>query len=266
MLSTQRKASAEISTFREHFPHTQRQDMKTTTCSIIFASVLFFLSPAFAQFTPWSENVFAYVKKEYGDKAEKRLHYLHDLVRDNQDKPVLEKLDLVNDTLNHLPWIADKEHWNSVDYWATPLETITTFGGDCEDIAIAKWITLNHLGIPNKNLRLAYVKIIKTNESHMVLLYIENPDDALAKQRVRVLDNYTDGVKMARDRRDLLAVFVTDAKGNVILYKDDGQKRTAINAFKEKKIKNLESLKKKIMENRQKYQELNDGHPLLPQD
>jgi len=240
--------------------------MKTITSSVVVVAIFLFMTSAFAQFTPWSENVFAYVKKEYGDQAEKRLRYLHNLVRDNQDKPVMEKLDLVNETLNHLPWIADKEHWKSTDYWATPLETITTFGGDCEDIAIAKWVTLNHLGIPNKNLRLAYVKIIKTNESHMVLLYIENPGDALAKQRVRVLDNYTDGVKMARDRHDLLAVFVTDVKGNLILYKDDGKKRTAVNAFKEKKIKNLESLKKQIMENRQKYQDLNDGRPLLPQE
>lgn len=240
--------------------------MKTIACSLAFALLVLFISPAFGQFTPWSENIFAYVKKEYGDQAEKRLRYLHNLVRDNQDKPVLEKLDLVNTTLNHLPWIADEQHWKSADYWATPLETITTFGGDCEDIAIAKWITLNHLGVPNKNLRLAYVKIISTNESHMVLLYIENPDDALAKLRVWVLDNYVDELKMAKDRRDLLAVFVTDANGNMILYKDDGSKRTAINAVKGKKIRNLEKLKEKIAENRKKYQELNEGHPLLPQD
>ena len=38
--------------------------------------------------------------------------------------------------------------------------------------AIVKWVMLNHLGISNKHLSLAYVKIKKTGENHMVLLYM----------------------------------------------------------------------------------------------
>ena len=74
-------------------------------------------------FVPWSEKVFSHIKKEYGLQAEKRVRYLHALISDNQAKTVLDKLRLVNDTLNQLPWIADKEHWEKVDYWATPIET-----------------------------------------------------------------------------------------------------------------------------------------------
>jgi len=240
--------------------------MKAFFFGLVLAVFCSCTAPAYAEFTPWSEKVFDYVEQEYGARAKKRLKYVYTLIVENQDKTPMEKLALVNTYLNRLPWIADEKHWKSSDYWATPLETIATFGGDCEDIAIAKWIMLNHLGIPSAHLRLAYVKIVKTGESHMVLLYIENPEDALNAQRVWVLDNYVGAVRMANERRDLLAVFAIDAKGNLVLYKDTGSERTVANVFTEKKIKSLEALKAKILENRQKYQELNDGRPLLPED
>jgi predicted transglutaminase-like cysteine proteinase len=131
-----------------------------------------------AEYQPWSENVF-----------------LHNLIVENQKISVPEKLQLVNDTMNHLPWISDEKHWKSADYWATPLETITTFGGDCEDIAIAKWVVLNHLGINGKYLQLAYVKIKKTGENHMVLLYIDQPNLPPEQQKALVLDILCPGYK-----------------------------------------------------------------------
>ena len=56
------------------------------------------------------------------------------------------------------------------------METLATFGGDCEDIAIAKWIMLTHLGIPAKKLRLAYAKVAATGENYMVLAYVDRID------------------------------------------------------------------------------------------
>lgn len=217
-----------------------------------------------AEFQPWSEKVFESIEQEYGPQAVKRVRYLHDLVIKNQDLPVKEKLALVNKTMNHLPWIADETLWKKADYWATPMETIATFGGDCEDMAIAKWVLLNHLGVPSSALRLAYVKIKKTGESHMVLLYVENPQDAPEKQRTVVLDNYTEEIKPAKERTDLLGVFVTDANGNLALIADDGEKRSIKKVMKGKKIRSLEDLKAKIIKNRQKYQAINDGRPIVP--
>lgn len=230
--------------------------------SLLFS--FFIASTLHAEYRPWSENVFIHAEKEYGPQAAKRLRYLHNLALENQDLPVMEKLELVNNTLNHLPWIADAKHWKQADYWASPIETIATFGGDCEDIAIAKWITLNHFGISGKYLRLAYAKIKKTGESHMVLLYIENPDEAVEKQKSWVLDNYVDEIKKGKDRKDLLAVYVTDSKGNLVLIKDTGSERAIQGVFKERKMKKLEDLKMKIAEDRKKSQEINDGIPLLP--
>jgi predicted transglutaminase-like cysteine proteinase len=238
--------------------------MQFTTRLLLVQLLLCIPAPLMAEYRPWSENVFIQAEKEYGKMAAKRLRYLHKLALDNQDLPDMEKLELVNTTLNHLPWIADSQHWKNADYWASPIETLSTFGGDCEDIAIAKWVTLNHLGISGKHLRLAYAKIKKTGESHMVLVYIENPKAAVDKQKGWVLDNYVDDVKRGKDRKDLLAVYTTDANGNLVLIQDTGSERSVKGVFKERKMKKLEDLKKKIMHDRKKYQAINNGIPLLP--
>lgn len=220
-----------------------------------------------AAYQPWSENVFLHINKEYGAQAEKRMRYLHDLVLNNQDKSVEEKLRLVNDTMNNLPWIADEQHWKKADYWAPPMETIATFGGDCEDIAIAKWIMLRHLGISAENLRLAYVLIKSKGEYHMVLASVGSVDIP-REERIKstwILDNVNRKLMKAEDRKDLLVIYATDAEGNMVIFKDDGRERT-ISAVREKtNMKKLEDLKQQIQENMAQFQEINDGRPLFQQ-
>ena len=97
----------------------------------LLAAVLLSGTDSRAEFQPWSENVFAHIKQEYGDEAEERMRFVEKFIIDNQDIPDMEKVVKTNQVSNHLPWIADANHWKESDYWATPLETITTFGGDC---------------------------------------------------------------------------------------------------------------------------------------
>ena len=234
---------------------------------LIFLVLPFLLlggNPAWCEYQPWSEKVFQYVAQEYGADAEKRLRYLHSLILDNQDLPSMEKVELVNKTLNKLPWIADSSHWKQADYWAAPMETIATFGGDCEDIAIVKWVVLVHLGITEDHLRLAYVKIKKTGENHMVLLFVKNPSAPIDQLEVYVLDNYVQEVKRGSERTDLIGIYIFDADGNIVLLDDKDGKRSIKGEYKERKIKKLEDLKKKIAANRDTFTELNDGRPLLP--
>lgn len=220
-----------------------------------------------ANFQPWSENVFVEIQKAYGEQAEKRMRYLHDIIMKNQDKSVEEKLVLVNDTMNNLPWIADEQHWKKADYWAPPIETIATFGGDCEDIAIAKWIMLRTLGVPGENLRLVFVNIKSRNEYHMVLAYVGKLD-VKREERVKwtwILDNVNKKVKKAEDRKDLFAIYATDAQGNMVIFKDDGKERS-ISAVREKtNMKKLEDIKQKISENMARFKEINDGRSLFPE-
>lgn len=228
-----------------------------------FISLGLFSPSGAAAYEPWSERVFTAVEKEYGTNAVKRLRYLHELIQENQSLPVIEKLELVNTTLNQLPWIGDREQWERSDYWATPMEMIATYGGDCEDFAVAKWVVLTHLGIPPEHLRLAYVKIRATGENHMVLLYLINPSEPPEQWGGYVLDNYSKEVKKGSERKDLVGVYITDSEGTIVLI-GDGKKGEAVKGvYKDKKSRKLDELIKKIDADRNRFRELNDNRDLF---
>ena len=228
---------------------------------------LFYVSSvSAATYQPWSENVFTHINKEYGVQAEKRMRLLHDFILENQEKSDKEKLRLVNDIMNKLPWIADEQHWKSADYWATPLETLTTFGGDCEDIAIAKLIVLRHLGIPREKLRLVYVRVKETGENHMVLAYVERIDLPREKRGKYswILDNINEKVLSFPERKDLIAIYAADGDGNVVVFKDSDEGPSILGVRENTKVKKLDEIKRKIQENMAEYEKLNDGRPLHP--
>jgi predicted transglutaminase-like cysteine proteinase len=108
----------------------------------------------------------------------------------------------VNRTLNRIRFVEDATHWGEEDYWATPAESISSNGGDCEDFSIAKYFLLKELGVPISKLRMTYVRAVKLNQPHMVLAYYPRPDaDPL------VLDNVEDTVRPASQRPDLVPVY-----------------------------------------------------------
>ena len=234
---------------------------------VLFAFVLAFSAAAQAaeQVQPWSEKVFQYIEGQYGKSAEQRFRHLHDLVMANQNLPVMEKLELVNRTMNNLPWIADQAHWKKADYWATPIETIATFGGDCEDMAIAKWVMLRHLGISGKHFRLAYANLKETGGGHMVLLYIDRPDLPWDLRTMYVLDNLVPEIRQGMQRMDLQALYFMDAGGGFVILDDKGSRRTVKATYKKREIEQLEGVKKAIDQQRRFARELNDGRPLLPE-
>ena len=213
-------------------------------------------------FQPWSENLFLEIEKQHGKPGADRMRKLHDLIVKNIDKPVAVKLQVTNDALNQLPWLTDREKYKQDDYWATPLETITTFGGDCEDIAIAKYMMLRVLGIPREKLLLAYARVKKTGESHMVLVYIEDSDNPVGKATTLVLDNYVTEILPGKERTDLIGVYLVDADRNVTLLSDDGSSRKVKTTMKQARMDKLEKIKKKIIENHEIGKQYNDGRPL----
>lgn len=75
----------------------------------------------------------------------------------------------VNDLINQTRYITDNNNWGQSDYWATPVEFLTR-GGDCEDFAIAKYVSLRALGVPEERLRVAIVQDLQKNIPHAVLI------------------------------------------------------------------------------------------------
>ena len=138
---------------------------------IIFLLCLIVATPLClaAQFTI-PDNVINRIQQENGDAAVQRLHAWEQLINDNQNEPELVKLLLVNNFFNKtIPYKADEDAWNKRDYWATPLEFIVNYAGDCEDFAIAKYYSLKKLGVPVNKMRLTYARAIDINQAHMVM-------------------------------------------------------------------------------------------------
>jgi predicted transglutaminase-like cysteine proteinase len=232
--------------------------IKLLTAFILGFSIYSSILHAEAQWQPWSENLFVQAENEFGAEASKRLRYIHQIIQDNYSKPDREKLEIVNRTLNSFPWISDRNNWNADDYWATPLETLTKFGGDCEDMAIGKFMMLRMMDVPKQNLELAYVKIKKTGESHMVLVWLND-----SRSESLVLDNMDKAIKSGKERSDLIAIYLTDADGNFVLLDDHNGQRKIKSEINTSKFEKLNKIKSQIMINQQKYKQYNDNKPLF---
>ena len=157
----------------------------------------------------FSSNLLAYVNTRFGREAPPRLLIWQKLVRDMKRadegvKPGSESQTLkkVNDFFNQVPYGSDLQLWGVEDYWATPVEMLGIFGGDCEDYVIAKYLSLKELGIPIERMRLTYVKALKLGEAHMVLAYYAKPDS-----EPLILDNLIGEVRPASMRTDLEPVY-----------------------------------------------------------
>jgi len=150
--------------------------------------------------------------QQFGPNAKTRLTDGRSLVTTAKNKALQqerEKLELVNDFMNRTPFVSDAQHWGKEDYWATPVEFLSTNGGDCEDFSIAKYFALRSLGVPDEKLRITYVKeIVVYNEAHMVLAYFPAPD-----AEPLVLDNINKTIRPASTRTDLVPVYSFNGTG-----------------------------------------------------
>ena len=156
-----------------------------------------------------SEALLANIQQKYGIAARQRINRWEAVIdKSRAASSNKDKLELVNQFFNELRFIDDARHWGKRDYWATPVEFLSTNGGDCEDFSIAKYFTLLRAGVPRERLRLTYVKALKLNQAHMVLTYYETPD-----AEPLVLDNLVKEIRPASARKDLLPVYSFNGDG-----------------------------------------------------
>ena len=119
-----------------------------------------------------------------------------------------EKLAAVNNFFNQMTWVEDLALWGEDDYWATPIESLLSNAGDCEDFSIAKYFTLLKMGIADEKLRISYVLLRKENQAHMVLSYYPDAqDDPL------ILDNLNSRIMKSSERDDLQPVYHINSMG-----------------------------------------------------
>lgn len=111
----------------------------------------------------------------------------------------------VNTMMNRTPYILDNQNWGQSDYWATPVEFMKR-GGDCEDFAIAKYVALRALGVPEERLRIAIVHDLQKDIPHAVLI-------VYADEGAMILDNQSSDARMADSVNRYRPIFSINRSG-----------------------------------------------------
>jgi predicted transglutaminase-like cysteine proteinase len=92
------------------------------------------------------------------------------LVESAQARQGRSRIEMVNRAVNSaIRYTADFAQHGVVDRWTTPLATLATGRGDCEDYAIAKYEILRAAGVPASDLRLLLVRDRTVRQDHAVL-------------------------------------------------------------------------------------------------
>jgi predicted transglutaminase-like cysteine proteinase len=117
----------------------------------------------------------------------------------------LERVGRINRAINlSIAPTTDMKQWGVPDRWSSPLETLATGRGDCEDYAIAKYVALLAAGVFKQN-----VKIVITR--------VRNEEHAIATVRVAktwiVLDNRWLALVPDVDVRQMTPEFLIDYSG-----------------------------------------------------
>jgi predicted transglutaminase-like cysteine proteinase len=71
--------------------------------------------------------------------------------------------------MNRARYITDLVNWGTQDYWATASEFFWK-DGDCEDYAIAKYLSLKALGFAQDSLRVVVVQDLNLKIPHAILV------------------------------------------------------------------------------------------------
>jgi len=101
---------------------------------------------------------------------------------------------------------SDWSQYGVADFWASPLQTLGSGAGDCEDYAIVKYVVLRELGITADDLRLIIVQDEKRETGHAVVAVRH-------EQRWLILDNRTMAILDAEDVHDYRPLFALDQHG-----------------------------------------------------
>jgi predicted transglutaminase-like cysteine proteinase len=99
------------------------------------------------------------------------------------------QVEAVNAYMNRQPYLTDPRNYGVSDYWATPVQFFSR-DGDCEDYAIAKFLSLRALGFDNDMLRVVVLQDLNLRVGHAVLaVYLDGEALILDNQIRRVVED-----------------------------------------------------------------------------
>lgn len=129
-----------------------------------------------------------------------------DMVIGLKNQPLALQTAMVNSFFNRWQYRTDMETYNVSEYWASPIEFMNN-SGDCEDYAIAKYVTLSFLGMSEEHMRIvALVDNSRGGIGHSVLT-------VTTAQGQVVLDNMTDTVYDSTQQTNYAPRFAVNQNG-----------------------------------------------------
>ena len=113
----------------------------------------------------------------------------------------------INNGINGaIAYKSDLAQYGVPDQWGTPLATLKSGFGDCEDYAIAKYVAFLQAGFSSKDLRILLVRDNVSREDH-AFLSVRNDGNWL------VLDNRWSMINPTKDYSRFLPLFAIDQDG-----------------------------------------------------
>ena len=109
------------------------------------------------------------------------------------------QIEKVNAFMNRSAYIVDPINWGVKDYWESPGQFFSR-KGDCEDYAIAKYLTLRRLGFAADTMRIVVLQDHNLRIAHAVLIVI-------FEGKTLVLDNQIRRVVEARRIRHYQPIY-----------------------------------------------------------
>lgn len=129
------------------------------------------------------------------------------LVNDAGSRDGRARIEVVNRTINtSVRYMSDYAQHGMPDLWSSPLATLASGHGDCEDYAIAKFVALREAGVPADHLRLVLVRDRAVRQDHAVLA-VRHGDKWL------ILDNRHLRVDDAQDIGNFTPLFAINERG-----------------------------------------------------
>ncbi|NDF12807.1 MAG: hypothetical protein EB060_08380 [Proteobacteria bacterium] len=107
-----------------------------------------------------------------------------------EGKDIMVQMREVNSYMNAHAYVIDPVNWGVPDYWASPKQFLIK-DGDCEDYAIAKYMSLRALGFPPSKMRIVVLNDMNLNALHAILAVYINDD-------IYILDNQIKQVTPSR--------------------------------------------------------------------
>lgn len=83
--------------------------------------------------------------------------------------PVRTQIEGINAAINAHPYVSALANWGDPSHWETPFEFFRR-NGQCQDYAIAKFLLLRELGVPNDAMRLVVLRDLRRQVDHAVLV------------------------------------------------------------------------------------------------